>query len=662
MRIADDLCNFVQQARANRLIYRIQSMCFYTFNGYAKNEKITYHKLFTPYFAMDNNKPNISNPNSFSVRELFFRYRSKWYWFAISALICFSLAALYLCVANKKYKVETTILLRQNNSGPALLDKSLIDLGMGVTNKDVEDEIQVLSSQTIIRNVILELNIQTEYFQKEGWRYVELYPAIPVKLLVPTQFNDTAKYRAIFKIDRSEKGYTVRFKYDAISGEYQLASLSEPVRTPVGEFKFKQILALEGANTYKIVSYPIRNLIEDYCEDIKVSAVLKRSNAISISTNSACVKKAQAFLDRLIERYNQHDVDDKNKLAKVTAYFIDERLKLIGSELQKVEAELKNDKNNADLLRQQKVKQTLYLFVLQKREENELSMATAIPTSKSIDHAFVSVKPVSPKVLLILLLAFVLSLGIPVLIFYLKDALNDKIGDKTELQKLLKVPYMGSIAKNKDANKIVMADDRNSPVAEMFRSIRTHLQFTLGDAKSPVILVTSTIAGEGKTFTAINMALSFALMNKKVVLVDLDLRNPTIDEYLHLTKAKGLSSTNDLGDIIVPSGHHSCLSIIPAGSLSHNADELLMSSRLDDLIAKLKDEFDYIILDSAPVGVVSDTYLLNRVVDNCIYVVRQDFTPREACGLINEIYAANKFNKMSVVMNGTDERIGYGMI
>jgi capsular exopolysaccharide synthesis family protein len=618
---------------------------------------------------MDNNKPNISNPNSFSVRELFLRYRSKWYWFAISAVICFGMATLYLCVANKKYKVEATILLRQNNSGPALLDKSLIDLGMGVTNKDVEDEMQLLSSQTIIRNVILDLNIQTEYFQKKGWRYVELYPAIPVRLLVPTQFNDTAKYRAIFKINRSEKGYTVRFNYDAISGEYQLASLSEPIRTPIGEFKFKQILPLEGTNTYKIVSYPIRNLIENYCEDIKVSAVLKRSNAISVSTNSTCVKKSQAFLDRLIERYNQHDVDDKNKLAKVSASFIDERLKLIGGELQKVEAELNKNKTNVDLLRQQKVKQTLYLFVLQKREENELSMATAIPTSKSIDHAFVSVEPVSPKTLLILLLVFVLSLGIPILILYIMDALNDKIVDKTELQKLLKVPYLGSIAKNKDANKIVIADDKNSPVAEMFRSIRTHLQFTLEGTTSPVILVTSTIAGEGKTFTAINMAMSFAIMKKKVVLVDLDLRNPMVDEYLHLTKDKGVSlflsdTTNDLSDIIVPSGIHSCLSVIPAGSLLSNPDELLMSARLDDLIGKLKEEFDYIILDSAPVGVVSDTYLLNRLVDNCIYVARQDFTPREACGLINEIYVANKFNKMSVVLNGTDERIGpgYGMM
>jgi len=614
---------------------------------------------------MDNNKPNISNPNSFSVRDLFFKYRSKWYWFAISTAVCFSLATLYLCIASKKYKVEATILLRQDYSGPALLDKSLIDLGMGVTNKDVEDEIQLISSQTIIRKVILDLNIQTEYFQKEGWRYVELYPIIPVQLLVPAQFNDTAKYLTVFKIDRSEKGYTVRFNYDAISGEYQLASLSEPVRTPVGEFKFKQILPLEGANTYKIVSYPIRNLIENYCEDIKVSAVLKRSNAISISTNSACVKKSQAFLDKLIERYNQHDVDDKNKLAKVTAYFIDERLKLIGGELQKVEAELNKNKTNVDLLRQQKVKQTLYLFVLQKREENELSMATAIPTSKSIDNAYVSIKPVSPKLLLILLLALVLSIGIPVLILYIMDALNDKIIDKTELQKLLKVPYLGSIAKNKDANKIVMADDKNSPVAEMFRSIRTHLQFILEGTTAPVLLVTSTIAGEGKTFTAINMAMSFAMLKKKVVLVDLDLRNPMVDEYLHLTKDKGVSlflsdTSNDLSDIIVPSGIHPCLSVITAGSVLSNPDELLMSSCLDDLIGKLKEEFDYIILDSAPVGVVSDTYLLNRVVDNCIYVVRQDFTPREACGLINEIYAANKFNKMSVVLNGTDERIGFG--
>ncbi len=614
---------------------------------------------------MDNNTPNMINKNSFSVKDLFFKCLRKWYWFVLSAIICFGFAFIYLSTVNKKYKVETTILLRTDNSGPALLDKSLIDLEMGVVNKDVEDEMQLLKSQKIIRNVISELNIQTEYFQKEGWRTVELYPLIPIRLFVPAQFNDTSKYSAIFKIDCSEKGYTVRFSYVDIKAEYQLSSLSEGVRTPVGEFKFKQILPLKGKGTYKIIAHPIHNLIEDYCEVINVVAVLKRSNAISIATNATCVKKAQAFLDKLVELYNQYDADNKNELAKVTAHFIDERLNLIGKELQSVDTELEINKNNVDLLRQKQIKQKLHLFLLQKREENALSLASAISSAKTIDNAYISIEPVSPKIYIILLLALVLSLGIPTLILYIKDSLNDKIRSKAELLQLLKIPFLGSIAFSKSTNGIVVKEGEMSPVAEMYRLIRTNLQFQIGDTQSPVLLVTSTISGEGKTISAINIAMSFALTKKKVAFVGLDLRKPMLAEYLQISNDKGVSlflsdSKYKVEDIIVPSNLHPFLSVIPAGTAPPNPAELLLSPRLDELILKLKEEFDYIILDSAPVGIVSDTYLLNRLIDSCICIVRQNFTSREACGLINKISTEGKLNKVSVVLNGTDESIGFG--
>lgn len=191
------------------------------------------------------------------------------------------------------------------------------------------------------------------------------------------------------------------------------------------------------------------------------------------------------------------------------------------------------------------------------------------------------------------------------------------------------------------------------------------MQFMLAGKENPVILITSSISGEGKSFTSINMAMSFALMKKKVILVGLDIRSPMLGDYLHLSKEKGITmyisdESYSISDIIIPSNLHPFLDVIPAGPVPPNPAELIMNQRLDDLFMHLREMYDYIIVDSAPIGLVSDTYLLNRLVDNCIYVARQNYTPREACSLINEIYEHKKITGMAVVLNGTNESSGYG--
>jgi len=155
------------------------------------------------------------------------------------------------------------------------------------------------------------------------------------------------------------------------------------------------------------------------------------------------------------------------------------------------------------------------------------------------------------------------------------------------------------------------------------------------------------------------------LMKKKVVLVGLDIRSPMLGDYLHLSKERGITmyisdESYTMNDIITPSNLHPYLDVIPAGPVPPNPAELIMNQRLDSLFEQLKEKYDYIIVDSAPIGLVSDTYLLNRLVDNSIYVSRQNYTPREACGLINEIYDHNRLNGMAVVLNGTNESFGYG--
>ncbi len=314
-----------------------------------------------------------------------------------------------------------------------------------------------------------------------------------------------------------------------------------------------------------------------------------------------------------------------------------------------------------ELKRRQEVTQALYVYLLQKRKENELSMATTLPPAKILDAAYISLGPVSPRKMITFFVAIMLGGIIPLLIIYIMDLMNNKIQDKKEYQKLVHVPYLGSIGINKSTNPVIIQEGKVTPLIEMFRQLRTNLQFMITGKKSPVILVTSSVSGEGKSFISINLAISLTLMKKKVILLGLDVRNPMLGEYLKMPKDNNgitmyLSDSEvKLKDIIFESSVSPNLFIIQGGPVPPNPTELLMSNRLEEMIEELKNSFDYIIIDSAPVGVVSDTFQLNRVVDCTIYVLRQNYTSREMTGLINEIYRDNRLNNMSVVLNGTND-------
>ena len=326
------------------------------------------------------------------------------------------------------------------------------------------------------------------------------------------------------------------------------------------------------------------------------------------------------------------------------------------------------ERQYVEIKRQQEIKEKLYLYLLQKREENALSLAGTIPSAKTVDSAYTSLTPVAPKETIIYLISFILGLVIPLLYFYTVELLNNRITNSKELKRLVKVPYLGAVGIKKENDVVVVHEGKTTPIVEMFRIIRTNMQFMLAGKEKPVILVTSSISGEGKSFISINIAMSMALMKKKVILVGLDIRSPMLGEYLHLSKERGVTmfisdESYSVNDIIIPSKLHAYLDVIPAGPVPPNPAELIMNQRLDDLFVKLREMYDYIIVDSAPIGLVSDTYLLNRLVDNCIYVARENYTPREACDLINEIYDHKKINNMAVVLNGVNESsssYGYG--
>ena len=322
------------------------------------------------------------------------------------------------------------------------------------------------------------------------------------------------------------------------------------------------------------------------------------------------------------------------------------------------------------IARQQEIKAGLYLMLLQKREENAIALAATANNAKIIDEAIADDVPVSPRRKLIYLIALVLGVGIPVGIIYLIGLTKFKIEGRGDVEKLTTVPIIGDIPltdeKNEKDGSIAVFENQNNLMSETFRNIRTNLQFMLQNDKK-VILVTSTVSGEGKSFISANLAISLSLLGKKVVIVGLDIRKPGLNKVFHLpTKEKGITlylanPETDLMSLVQPSDINQNLYILPGGTVPPNPTELLARDGLDKAIEILKKNFDYVILDTAPVGMVTDTLLIGRVADLSVYVCRADYTHKVEYTLINELAEENKLPNLCTVINGVDlKRRKYG--
>lgn len=316
------------------------------------------------------------------------------------------------------------------------------------------------------------------------------------------------------------------------------------------------------------------------------------------------------------------------------------------------------DRQLSEITRQQKVKEDLYIYLLKIKEETSLQQAAISPKAKIVTEPVAYFAPISPNTRLIMMYSLVAGLLIPLIIIVIRDFFRTKIESLEDLTKVLEVPFIGEISKNSDGSSIVVKKNVNSSIVELFRALRNNINFIIEGSNKKVILVTSTLAGEGKTFVSINLAMSYALMNKKVILVGLDIRNPKLSQNMGLKKGLGITSylsgsEDDFHKLIVQSTSNENLYLLQAGSVPPNPNELLVSGRLDVLMDTLRNEYDVIIVDTAPVGLVSDTFLLNRIADMFIYVTREYVTPKQTVEYINSIYNERKLNNMYVVLNAT---------
>lgn len=323
--------------------------------------------------------------------------------------------------------------------------------------------------------------------------------------------------------------------------------------------------------------------------------------------------------------------------------------------------------------RQQEVKSGLYLMLLQKREENSISLSSTADKGKLIDTPKMGAQ-VSPNPNKEYLIALATGLAIPSLVFFLIYFFRYRIEGHEDVVKLTDLPILADVAVANESAKakadIVVHENQNNQMEEVFRAMRTNLQFMMKE-NDKVIMFTSTTSGEGKTFNAANLAVSFALLHKKVILVGLDIRKPRLAEQFDIDdEVHGITpilthdhpTVEDVRAQILPSGVHDDLDLLLAGPIPPNPTEIVSRQSLDEIFQILRDEYDYIIVDTAPVGLVSDTLQIGRVCDVTVYMCRADFTPKTSFELINGLSADKKLPNMAIVINGIDmskKKYGY---
>jgi tyrosine-protein kinase Etk/Wzc len=770
---------------------------------------------------MENDHFEEDYENDFQFKEFLNRYAIHWQWFALGTAICLTLAFSYMRYTIPQYQASTTILVKDEQKGGMLSELSAFsDMGIGGGMKsNLDNEIEILKSRKLVERAVKKLNLNTALIVKGNVVDREIYQEAPIEVyfadktyqyyensihlkfseLTPTTFE--LENQSVAETSQVLLSNATAYRYgEEIPTRYGRLVITKTKNGSTG--------IIEHYKSIDIVISPLDNVVGSFQERLKVEPISKTSSVVSVSITDPVIEKSEAFLNNLIQIYNEDAAADKNFISENTSKFIAERLTLITQELDGVEQDVesfkksnkvtdieseaklfiegsseydkkgveseiqlnvvssmlnfikkstksdllpsnliagggdasglissynqlvldrnrilksatvenpsvvkmdqeiaslkstvaaslsrlqstlniqKRDFNNNEgilnakigkipaqerqfrvIARQQKVKEELYLYLLQKREETAISLAATEPNARVVDTAKANKIPVSPKKNIVYLAGLLLGLLIPFGIIYTDDLLDTKIKSRLDLEGKTMIPFIGDVPTSDSPSQIIGSGNRTSS-AEALRIIRTNLEFMLTkvpDGIAKTIFLTSTFPKEGKTFVSVNLAATFALSGKKVLLIGMDIRNPKLDEYLTLPE-RGVTnylSSKDLKleDLIVKYEGFENFHILPAGIIPPNPAELLMGKNVDVLFAALKTQYDYIIVDTAPVSLVTDTLLIAKHADSFIYVVRANFLEKRMLNIANTFYKEKKLPNLCMLLNDTDSTKGYG--
>ncbi len=417
-------------------------------------------------------------------------------------------------------------------------------------------------------------------------------------------------------------------------------------------------------NNYELIPVTVeleglQTAISDYnislIERAEMLQVVNPDNAAVVKLTARCDAMRANIISSVNQLYDQTSVKVRDLRSQ---------LNTTGSRLGNIP---RQERAEIDLLRQREVKQELYLFLLQRQEENAMLMANTTPKGIIVDEPYTLKEPLSMESYMVLFIALMFGLFIPPVYLYILKLVRNKVETKDEIESRTSAPILGEMCIVNTNNPLVVSPTDTTSATELFRLMRSNMLFIFNDTNDKVAMLTSSTSGEGKTFISINLAASLALLNKKVLLIGMDIRMPRIASYLNLNNPMGLtqylsSSSIELDKIIVKNAVENIpsLDVIVAGPVPPNPSELLASSKVDELFAELRTRYDYIIVDSAPIGLVSDSFSLNRISDATIYVSRLNVTTANNIDYIEEIYQEKRLKKLSIVVNGVKSKKTYG--
>jgi capsular exopolysaccharide synthesis family protein len=770
---------------------------------------------------MENNTSTENLEQELNLRAVLDNYLAHWKWFLLGVIVSLAIAFLYLRYSIPQYQASSTILVKDEKKGGMLSELSAFaDMGLGGGLKsNVDNEIEILKSRTLVESTVKKMELNIALIAKGKIINSELFDKLPIAVAFVNKTPDFYEARATLKFEElSSSTFQLgneisKDTLKVVLGDKKVFRYGELIKTQYGgliieksinkKYEFK-----DGEKSITIVISPLENVVENFRSRLKVTPLSKTSSVVELSIVDPVTKKAEIFLDNLVQIYNEDAVADKNFISENTSQFIANRLKLITEELDGVEQDVERFKKsnnltdieseaklfiegsseysnkaieaeiqlnvvsslldymkrstNSDLLptniingssdasglivsynqlildrnrilksatevnptvvkldqeisslksnvysslarlqsnlniqkrdlhsnenvlnskigkipvqerqfrviaRQQKVKEELYLYLLQKREETAISLSATEPNARVIDAAKASKIPVAPKKNIIYLAALLLGLLVPFGVIYLMDLLDTKIKSRLDLDGKTAIPFIGDVPTSDSPSEIIKSESRTSS-AEALRIIRTNLEFMVSkvaDNQAKTIFLTSTFPKEGKTFVSVNLAATFALSGKRVLLIGMDIRNPKLDEYLALPDygVTNYLSSNDLKieDLVVKQKGFENFYVLPAGIIPPNPAELLMSKKVDLFFNALKAQYDYIIVDTAPVSLVTDTLLIAKHADCFIYVARANFLEKRMLSIPNGLFKERKLPNMCMLLNDTDSTKGYG--
>ncbi|MCH4823822.1 polysaccharide biosynthesis tyrosine autokinase [Gramella lutea] len=760
-----------------------------------------------------------NNESKFDIKAEVFKYLTYWRWIVFGVIVGVLIAYLYNRYTIPKYRTWATMILvddQEKNAMNALPSGGGTLLSLG--EDGLQSDIEKLKSKQLVATVINELDLNKSYYIEGNVINVEAYKSSPLVLefISPDSIVNVTNLN-LFITPKSDTEFNLREANSDLSKDYsigEIISLNGIDFTVLPKSRDTEG-AFKRSNTVNVVIQPLKETANSYIQNLWISPKGQSKDILELSIVNESSSKSEDFLNKLMEKFNEEGVEDKQEVAENTTTFIQDRLEMITNELDSVEvgiadfkkenrimsvesgaaefqskfsaaeqqifdletqlellrsveallkeqerydflpevgideggisglinsynalvmerkmflksstvnnpvvealseqldglrsnlyeniestrqsinvrlSELNNRENTAQgrfstfpglekgmrsIERQQQIKEQLYLFLLQRREEAAISFAATASVARVIDKAYTINQPVDPAPWLILLGGFFIGLILPILIIFIKNFLDTKVHHKGDLSSLLKsIPFIGEVPRiGADQTDVIQLNDR-SALAESFRILRTNLAYLIQNKnkeKGEVIFVTSTVKGEGKTFVSYNLSRTLASTGKSVLLIGADIRNPKLHRYtenIQNAKEKGLSDylydyeVHPYNIITKTNDDNISVDIVLSGPIPPNPAELLMNDRMEELIGKVKSDYDYVIVDTAPTMIVTDTLLISQLADYTLYVTRADFTEKNLLEFPKDLKKQGKLKGLAVILNDVDySKFSYG--